>query len=346
MVSILLDEDARHLSPPALDALRRRVIRAVAEGMSQAEAARVFGVSRQSVNAWYRRWRAGGVRALRSRPRGRPRHIQLQPHQAATIVRLITDRCPDQVKLPFALWTREAVRDLIAQRCGVRLSVWTVGRYLRRWGFSPQKPLRRAYERDPLAVRRWVRKQYPAIRAWARQERATIYWGDETGMRSDHQAGRSWGRRGDTPVIPGTGQRFRCNLLSAITNRGQLAFMVFEGKFTAAVFIRFLRRLLRHAQRPVFLIVDEHPVHTSAAVTRWVERHRPHLRLFFLPSYSPDLNPGEFLNQDVKTNAVGRQRPRDKTELMDNVRRYLWSTQRRPRKVRRYFHHPSVRYAA
>jgi transposase len=339
-------EDARHLSPASLDSLRQRVIRAVTEGMSQTEAARVFGVSRQSVNAWSRRWRTGGWRALRSRPRGRPRHIRLQSYQAATVVRLITDRCPDQVKLPFALWTREAVRDLIAQRWGVRLSVWTVGRYLRRWGFTPQKPLRRAYERDPVAVQRWLQQEYPAIRAVARREQATIFWGDETGMRSDHQAGRSWGRRGQTPVVPGTGQRFRCNLLSAITNRGQVAFMVFEGKFTAAVFIRFLRRLLRHATGKVFLIVDEHPVHKAAAVARWVQRHRQRLRLYFLPGYSPDLNPDEFLNQDVKTNAVGRQRPRDTAELMDNVRRYLWSTQRRPEKVRRYFHHPSVRYAA
>ena len=262
------------------------------------------------------------------------------------MVRLITDRCPDQVKLPFVLWTREAVRDLIARRCGVRLSVWTVGRYLRRWGFTPQKPLRRAYERDPDAVRRWLKKAYPAIQAWARREQATIFWGDETGMRSDHQAGRSWGRRGRTPVVPGTGKRFRCNLISAITNRGKLAFMVFGRTFTAAVFVAFLRRLLRHTERKVFLIVDEHPVHGAAAVARWVERHHPRLRLFFLPGYSPDLNPDELLNQDVKTNAVGRQRPRDKGELMGNVRRYLWSTQRRPAKVRRYFHHPSVRYAA
>jgi transposase len=339
-------EDARHLSPGALDALRQRVIQAVAGGLSQAEAARVFGVSRQSVNAWHQRWRQGGRRALRSRPRGRPRRIRLQPHQAATVVRLITDRCPDQVKLPFALWTREAVRDLIAQRYRIRLSVWTVGRYLRRWGFTPQKPLRRAYERDPVAVQRWVQQQYPAIRALARREGATIYWGDETGMRSDHQAGRSWGRRGQTPVIPGTGQRFRCNLISAITNRGQLAFMVFERRFTTAVFVVFLRRLLRHTPRKVFLIVDEHPVHVARAVKRWVARHCHRLRLFFLPGYSPDLNPDELLNQDVKTNAVGRKRPRDKGELIGNVRRYLWSTQRRPKKVRRYFRHPSVRYAA
>jgi transposase len=180
----------------------------------------------------------------------------------------------------------------------------------------------------------------------ARQEGATLFWGDETGMRSDHQAGRSWGRRGETPVIPGTGQRFRCNMISAITNRGKLAFMVFERRFTTAVFMVFLRRLLRHTPRKVFLIVDEHPVHVAGAVKRWVARHRHRLRLFFLPGYSPDLNPDEFLNQDVKTNAVGRKRPRDKGKLLGNVRRYLWSTQRRPKKVRRSFRHPSVHYAA
>jgi len=338
--------DTRRMSPGAQDAVRQRVVRAVCAGMFQAQAARVFGVSRRSVNAWHQRWRHGGFRALTSRPRGRPSAIRLAPHQAATVVRLITDHCPDQIKLPFALWTREAVRDLIAQRWGIRLSVWTVGRYLRRWGFSPQKPLRRAYEQNPAAVRQWLTKEYPAIRAQAQQEGATIFWGDETGMRSDHQAGRSWGRRGRTPVIPGTGQRFRCNMISAITNRGKLAFMVFEGRFTAAVFAGFLRRLVRHAGRKVFFIVDGHPVHVAAYVERWVKRHRRQIRLFFLPGYSPELNPDELLNQDVKTNAVGRKRPRDKEELMGNVRRFLWSTQRRPQKVRNYFRHPNVRYAA
>lgn len=301
--------DTRHLSPAAQDALRQRVVRALRGGMSQAQAARVFGVSRRSVNGWRRHWREGGLRALRSRPRGRPSAIRLAPYQAATIVRLITDRCPDQIKLPFALWTREAVRDLIVRRWGVRLSVWTVGRYLQRWGVTPQKPLRRAYEQNPAAVRRWLTRQYPAIRALARREAAMIFWGDETGMRSDHQAGRSWGRRGHTPVIPGTGQRFRCNLISAITNRGKLAFMVFEGRFTTVVFVRFLRRLVRHAGRKVLLIVDEHPVHVATSVARWVRRHPRQMRLFFLPGYSPDLNPDELLNQDIKTNAVGRKRP-------------------------------------
>jgi transposase len=268
------------------------------------------------------------------------------PWQAATVVRFLTDRCPDQLQMPFFLWTREAVRDLMAQRFGVRLSVWTVGRSLRRWGFTPQKPIRRAYERDPEAVRRWLKKQYPAIRGLARRERATIYWGDETGMRSDHQAGRSWGRRGQTPVVPGTGKRFRCNMISALTNRGKLAFMVFSGRFTQTVFLVFLRRLVRHTRRTLFLILDSHPVHVGAHTQRWVKRHRQQIRLFFLPGYSPELNPDELLNQDVKTNAVGRKRPRTAPELVSNVRRFLFSTQRRPQKIRRYFRHPSVRYAA
>ncbi len=340
-------QDIRFLSPAVQDALRERVIQAVRGGKSQTEAARIFGVSRQSVNKWYRWWVEKGKRGLRSRPRGRPSSIQLLPWQAAVVVRLITDRCPDQLKLPFALWTREAVRDLIGQRFGIRLSVWTVGRYLKRWGFTPQKPLRRAYERDPQAVRRWLSKEYPAIRKRAKREGATIFWGDEMGMRSDHQAGTSYGRRGRTPVIPGTGRRFRCNLISAITNRGKLAFMVFGQKFRGSVFLKFLKRLVRHNRgRKVFLIVDEHPVHVSREVEAWVERHGEQICLFFLPGYSPELNPDELLNQDVKTNAVGRKRPHDRAEMLSNVRRYLWSTQRRPQKVRAYFQHPKVQYAA
>ena len=148
--------DSRRLSPTAQEALRARIMRAILKGMSQAEAARVFGVSRRSVNGWYRCYRAGGVRALRSRPRGRPSAIRLAPWQAATTVRLIADRCPDQLTLPFALWTREAMRVLIASRFDIRLSVWTVGRYLTRWGFTPQKPVRLAYERDPQAVQQWL----------------------------------------------------------------------------------------------------------------------------------------------------------------------------------------------
>ncbi len=338
-------QDARFLSPSAQEDLRRRVVAAVRDGMYQAEAARTFGVSRQSVNNWMKKYRSGGLRCLRAGRRGRPSVQQLAPHQAATAVRLISDRCPDQLKLPFVLWTREAVGELLARRFGVQVSVWTVGRYLRRWGFTPQKPVRRAYERNPEIVQQWLREKYPAIRARAKRDGAEIHWGDEMGLRSDHQAGRSWGRRGQTPVIPGTGKRFGCSMISTITNRGRLYFMVFKERFTARVFIRFLKRLRRQVGRKVVLIVDEHPAHKAGETTRWLKSQEEHLRVYFLPPYSPELNPDELLNQDVKTNAVGRRRAVDQADLMANVRGYLRSTQKMPHLVRSYFQEEHVRYA-
>lgn len=339
--------DARRLSAGAQEDLRRRVVRAIVEqGMSQAEAVRTFGVSKTAVFHWLKAYRSKGERALAGRPRGRPRRSTLPGYQAATTVRIITDRCPDQLKLPFALWTREAVAELIASRWGLRLSVWTVGRYLKKWGFTPQKPLRRAYERDPVAVRKWLDEEYPAIAREAKTLGAEIHWGDEMGLRSDHQAGTSYGRKGQTPVIPGTGQRFRCNMISTVTNRGKLSFMVFTKRFTGEVMIEFLRRLVRQAKRRVFLIVDGHPVHRSGKVKRWLAKHAARVRLFFLPSYSPDLNPDELLNQDVKSNALGRQRPHNRDEMMDNLRSYLRSTQKQSQIVINYFHHESVAYAA
>ena len=313
--------------------------------MYQAEAARTFGMSRQSVNNWIKMVRSGGLRCLRSGRRGRPPVQRLAPHQAATVVRLISDRCPDQLKLPFVLWTREALAELLARRFGVKVSVWTAGRYLRRWGFTPQKPVRRAYEKDPEAVRQWLREKYPAIRARAKRDGAEIHWGDEMGLRSDHQAGRSWSRRGQTPVIPGTGKRFGCNMISTITNRGRLYFMVFKERFNAGVFIRFLKRLLHQVGRKVVLIVDEHPAHKAHKTTRWLKVHGKQIQLYFLPPYSPELNPDELLNQDVKTNAVGRRRAIDQADLMANVRGYLRSTQKMPYVVRSYFQEEHVRYA-
>ncbi|MBK8915069.1 MAG: IS630 family transposase [Phycisphaerales bacterium] len=338
--------DTRKLSPQVQEEIRVRVVKAIRAGMRKSAAARTFGVSRTSIDTWLAKVECGNITSLRSKKRGRPPEPRLASHQAATIVRLITDRCPDQLKLPFALWTREAVRDLIAQRTGLQVSVRTAGRYLKRWGFTPQKPLRRAYERDPAAVERWKREEYPAIARRARAEHAEIHWADQLGARSDHQAGRSYGRRGRTPVIPGTGQRFRANMMSSITNRGHLCFLVFDGSFNAEVFIRFCRRLLRQRRRRIFLIVDGHPVHRSAAVRDWLQANRRRIRMFFLPGYSPELNPDEYLNNDVKTNAIGRQRPATKDELILNLEQYLRDTQRRPHIVRNYFKAEPIQYAA
>jgi hypothetical protein len=273
----------------------------------------------------------------------------LAPHQAATTVRHIVSGCPDQLSLPFALWTREAVQELLSRKFDVQVSVWTVGRYLRAWGLTPQKPVRRAYEQNPGAVRKWLAEEYPAIRAQARQFKALIHWLDEMGLRSDHQAGRSYGRRGQTPVVLGTGQRFRCNMISAITNRGRLAFLIFRQRFTTRVFLNFLGRFLRltrKTRRKIFLIVDGHPVHKARSVRHWLTEHAQQIRIFCLPSYSPELNPDELLNQDVKTNALGRVRPVNVHEMMGNLRSYLRITQARPNLVKHYFRERHVAYAA
>lgn len=339
-------KDARHLSPSAQEALRYRVVNAVKNGMSKSEAARVFKVSRTAVHHWTKATVIEGSKALKAKKRGRPKCSRLLPHQAATAVRLMEQKCPDQLGLPFYLWTREAVQQFLWQRFELTVSVWTVGRYLKRWGFTPQKPLRRAYEQNSLAVKQWLETEYPEICRTAQHEKAEIHWGDEMGVRSDYQAGRSYGRAGQTPVVSATGKRFGCNLISTITNRGKLCFKVFTQRFDTALMLDFMRRLVRHSDQKVFLIVDGHPVHRSKAVQRWVERHADRIRLFFLPSYSPELNPSELLNHDVKANAVGRQRPKSQAEMIDNIRSYLRSTQRQLRVVQRFFHEKHIAYAA
>lgn len=338
--------DARSLPSRAQEHLRRKAVKAVKSGMSQVEAARVFGVTRQAVGRWIGSVRKKGTRALAARKRGRPRVAQLAGVEAARIKRYVVTRTPDQLSLPFFLWTREAVAQLIAEEAGLSLSVWTVGRYLKAWGFTPQKPIRRAFEQDPKAVQKWLEETYPTIRKLALREKAEIYWGDESGMRSDHAAGRSYGRRGQTPVIYASGKRFGCNMISAISNRGRLLFRVFENEFRAPIFIDFLKRLVRQIPQKIFLIVDGHPVHRARLVKAWLARHESRIRLIFLPAYSPQLNPDELLNQDVKSNAVGRRPPGDPEELMCNVRGFLRGKQQQPQHVRNYFLGKHVAYAA
>ena len=345
----MTDNDARSLPGVAQAALRKRAVQAVLEGLDQAEAARVFGVHRNAVHRWIKRYRQGGWDGLSERRRGRRTGEQaaLTEHQQQEVIALVRDTTPDQLGLAGFLWTREAVGELIARRYGVRLARTTMGAYLRGWGFSPQKPQRRALEQNPAAVRRWLTTNYPAIRAQARRQGGVVLWLDEMGVRSDAAAGRSWAPVGQTPVVKGTGKRFRVNMVSAISNAGRLRFRLFTGSFTAAVFIDFLGRLLRDSGgRKVHLIVDGHPVHRAKRVSAWVGRHTEGIQLHFLPGYSPELNPVELLNQDVKANAAGRRRARSAAELAKELRSYMRRRQRQPEVVARFFRHPNTCYAA
>jgi DDE superfamily endonuclease/winged helix-turn-helix protein len=213
---------------------------------------------------------------------------------------LIVGKMPDQLKLPFHLLTRAAVQRLIERECKVRLSLSAMGGYLARWGLSPQRPTKRAYERNDEAIGQWLSEVYPRIAARAKRHKAWIYWGDETGLRSDDVRGRSFAPAGQPAVVRVAGKRFGCNVISALTNKGQMSFMVFEGRFGADQFIELCVRLIKHARRRVFLIVDGHPAHRAKAVKQWLSEHVQRIELFFLPGHAPDLNPDELLNGDIK----------------------------------------------
>jgi len=345
----MADEDTGSLSGEAQAALRNRAVQAVLDGMTQAEAARVFRVHRNAVNRWIRRYREGGFPGLAEQRRGRRPGDQaaLTEYQQQEVIALVRESTPDQLGLAGFLWTRDAVAELLAQRYGVWLARTTVGGYLRGWGFSPQRPQHRALEQNPVAVARWLAEEFPAVCAQARREGGVVLWLDEMGVRSDAAAGRSWAPVGRTPVIKRTGKRFRVNMISAISNQGLLRFRLFTGSFTGAVFIDFLRRLLRDCQgRKVHLIVDGHPVHRAKLVSAWIGRHAERIELHFLPGYSPELNPVELLNHDVKANAAGRRRPRSAGELRQELQRYLRRRQRQPAILVRFFDHPTTRYAA
>lgn len=341
--------DARHLNQSAQEELRYRAVSMVRSGLTQIVVANLLDVSRGAVNMWCRRTEKLGDEALAKRKRGQPegQRQRLSGTQAATICNIIRDRCPDQVKLPFALWTREAVQRLICDKFGLELAIRTIGDYLARWGFTVQKPAVRVYECSAEAVRRWVEEDYPKLATRAKAEKAGIWWGDETGLRSRHYSGTSYSPRGKTPITRGSGKHFGCNLFSAITNRGELAFRVYDGSFNAAIFQDCLERLVKQADgKKVFLILDNLRVHHANVLKSWLEAHRNEIELFFIPSYSPHLNPDELLNHDLKANAVGRKRARNKEELIANATNHLGWRAGTPEIVAAFFREAHVRYAA
>lgn len=342
-------KDTRSLDQSAQEVLRMKAVTALIGGKTQEEVAELFGVSLRAVGKWWATYKKGGMTSLRKKSR-RPKSAddggELNGWQCSSIVRTILQKTPDQLSFGFMLWTRDAVSELIWKRFKIRLSKWTVGRMLKRWGMSPQKPVKKAYEQQPEIVKRWLDKEYPKIAQKAAAEKAEIHWGDEMGVRSDDQIGRTYGKVGRTPVVSVPGRRFSCQMISTVTNLGTLRFMIFDGRFNANVCIRFLKRLIAGSRKKIFLILDGHPVHKSKKIKKWIDENQKKIALFLLPAYSPELNPDELLNQDVKTNAVRRKRAANQSELKKNLIGYLRKRQKQPEVVRSYFENKHVRYAA
>jgi len=337
--------DARKLRSEQLTDLRRRGVSAIHEGEAPAKVAKVLGVGVSTVFGWLARYREGGWDALKANRRG-GRKPRLDAVKLKWVYDTITMKDPQQLKFPFALWTSRMVGDMISRQFGIRLSKASVCRLLNQMGLSPQKPLWRAFQKDPVRVQKWLEEEYPMIRDEAKRRGAEIYFGDEAGVRSDHHAGTTWAVRGKTPVVQTTGARFSLNLVSAVSPQGQMRFMTVKGTVDAKVFIEFLGRLLFNASRPVFLIVDGHPTHRSRAVSKFVASTHGMLQMFFLPGYSPELNPDEQVWNDLKNNGLGRKSIAGPDKLRAEVMSYMRSLQKRPSRIRSFFKTPDTLYAA
>lgn len=342
------DHDFRKLDRAAQAEARRIAVGMVKSGHTRIEAAAAVGVNRRFVGKWVEAEKRAGASALLGGRRGRQPGEQkaLSADEETRIRKLIADRCPDQLKLPFSLWTREAVLALIERKTCKRLSLSAIGRYLRAWGFTAQRPVRRASERREADVQAWINDDYPAIAARARAEKCEIQWADETGLSNQANYGKSFAPKGETPVIPRPAARFSQSMISSLTNQGKLRFMVYDGALNASIFLQFLKRLVKDAARKIFLIVDNLRVHRARIVTAWVAANADKIELFYLPPYAPDRNPDEFLNNDLKQEMARRATPGNKAAMKSGLTSCMHSLQKRPAKVKAFFQAPSVRYAA
>ena len=338
-------KDARRLDHKTLTELRKRAVGSVQEGQSPEDVAKAFGVTRAAVYRWLAQYRHGGWGALDARKRG-GRPGKLDGKALSWLYKIITSKNPLQMKFTFALWTSRMIQELIRQKYDIRLSKSSVCRLLNQLGLTPQRPVWRAYQQCPENVQRWLNEEYPQIRDLAKKENAIIFFGDEAGVRSDHHAGTTWAPKGRTPVVSTTGARFGLNLISAVSAQGEFRFMVAKGRVGARVFVDFLERLIYNAKRLIFLIVDGHPSHKAKLVNTFLDEHTEQLRLFFLPPYSPELNPDERVWNDLKNNCIGRKVVTSPEELKREVVNDLRSIQKSSSRVRAYFQNETTKYAA
>jgi len=338
--------DARRLDHSTLEAMRERAVRSVQDGESPEVVARVIGINRSTIYGWLAQYRRGGWGALKAKPLfGRP--PKLDGKKLKWIYDIVTRKNPLQLNFAFALWTREMVAKLIKDKFHISLSLVSVGRLLAQLGITCQRPLHRALERDAALVQQWLKQEYPKIKALARREKADIYFGDAAHMRSDHHAGRTWGKKGETPVVLSTGARYRVSLISAVTSRGYMRFMIKKkGGVNADVFIAFLRRLMIGSKNRIFLIVDRGPAHIAKKTKAFIASLGGQLRLFYLPPYSPDTNPDELVWKHLKADTVGRTSITSLDDFNEKVRSSMLALQRSPAKIRAFFQKPSLRYAA
>lgn len=337
--------DGRKLDHKTLEEIRIRAVKQVQNGESPETVIKTLGFTSRCIYSWLASYRAGGWDALRAgKATGRPK--KLSADQIKWIYKTITGKNPLQLKFSFALWTRPLIRTAIYRKFGIKLSLPSIGRLLAQLGLTCQKPLSKAIEKNPTLVNAWLKKDFPKLQKLAKREKAEIFFGDESGVRSDFHSGTTWAIKGQTPIVQHTGRRFSLNMISAISNKGEMRFMTTKKRISAKLFLEFCKRLMTGQQRKIYLIVDGHPSHKAKIVKSYIESLSGKLKLFYLPPYSPELNPDEYVWNDVKNNGVGRSAivtPKDLNRVVVGRLRHI---QKNPDKIRAFFQSKTTRYAA
>lgn len=341
-------KDLRSVSDQERGIIRRDAIKMIKRGDKKKEIALFYGVHVNTVRDWWKLYQKEGTSSLSYQKRGAKSENKklLNKAQEQELQNMIVDVMPDQLKLDYALWTTRAVRDLIKREFNIEIGRRAVGNYLNAWGFTPQKPKKRAYEQCSKKVQKWLDEQYPAIKSRAKQENATIHWGDETGIKNSNYHGRSYAPKGRTPIKKHLSKRFSINMISTVTNQGLVQFMVYKENMNSDVLIQFLEQLIKSQENKVFLILDNLRVHHSKVVKKWVLEHVERIELFYLPSYSPDRNPDEYLNCDLKYALSNTAAPKTQEKMRQNLENHMNMLQKNNARVAKYFKHESIKYAA
>ena len=339
-------EDFRTIDDTIRSSYRKKAIALIKKGFKKGDVAILFCVNKNTVSNWVKHYNETG--SFKSKKKGVKSEDKklLSLSQEKSIQLMIVDKMPDQLKLDYELWTRKAVKELVEREFGVVLAINTMGDYLRKWGFTPQKPKKMAYEQCPKKVQKWLDEEYPAIQKRAKEENAEIHWGDETGVRNNCQHGRSYAPKGKTPIKKSMSKRFSTNMISTVTNQGKVQFMIYSQNMNSDKFIEFLRQLIKNNEQKIFLILDNLRVHHSYIVKDWVKENQEKIELFFLPAYSPEKNPDEYLNCDLKQGLSSKPAPKNQEKLKENLENHMVMLVQNPERVKKYFNHKDIQYAA
>ena len=342
------DVDFRSVDSNTRKEIRKLAIKKICSGVKKNVVAEMYGVNQNTISVWVKNYSLNGSKGLTDNKRGvKSEDKKLLSHeQELKIQEMITDVMPDQLKLDYALWTRKAVKELVEREFKISMAINTMGDYLRSWGFTPQKPKKQAYEQCSAKVQKWLDEEYPAIKERAKNECAEIQWGDETGVRNANQHGRSYAPKGKTPVKKLMAQRFSVNMISTVTNQGQVQFMIYSGSMNADRLIEFSDQLIKNKVQKTFLILDNLRVHHSKKVKAWAEENKDRIEFFHLPSYSPEKNPDEYLNCDLKYGMSEKPSPKNVEQLKKNVESHMDMLKQNSDRVKKSFNHKDIKYAA